>query len=383
EYMHEVYMMLQKDIFFLLSENCHAEITLPSDFDAALTSDNLIYVSYHTPLPSILIYLQTIQSGDKALTTQYGALTNSSRIRELVILPGRENINDVFAFSRLITGEVIKYKVLNMPLEELSRSDDFDIYRKASAMSSAEFAGTGNGSILSSSIIYTMSDSSYRININNNFGDVIKSTALQSELAETLNINLDKTGSYFDEEINGTVYMATHGTLVFTENKITYSTENNSSGVSLSHYSGKAGDESHTMYELLAIAESIVHSLKGKSSVSYILGGEAEPIVTSVCNKDGRLVLEYGYFYDNIPISEYQSVIKIEMSEDRLTGLSIIPLNIESDKNTQQKSFSPSWLTNILMENINDTGVYTISYKYKKISENVLEAKWIPVKIKQ
>ena len=382
DYMGEVYSIAKPDISFMLSNKCIAErLSDSAEFDRALSGESFIYISYHGNLPGILIYLHTLDNEYSSASLEIGNLTNSVFLKELIIFQNVKERDAVFALSRSQNGEVFSYKIASDKQINM-HTDDFDIYSEASAMTAAEFYGINEFKILPSTIVYSLPRSSYKISISKEDTELSTNTPLQIELANMLDINPDKTGSYFDEALGGTVYMATHGNLTICNDSIIYSTANNiGGGVSLSFYSGKATEEPHTMYEIMAIAESIVNSLNTSDLCSPLLGGEAEPQITALYRNGDQLVLEYGYFYDNVPISDMEVGVRLKMSASKLTGFELFPINVKAIKSEQQQCIAPAWALSITKGNISEDGLYTIVYKYASINDNDYEAEWIPTQI--
>ena len=286
--------------------------------------------------------------------------------------------------ARSSHGEITRFNISELPTQELADPDDFDIYREAEIMTLASFAGADSSPVLASTLVYDVGKTYYKANVTPGSQGLSQSSELQAELASLIDINPDKTGSYYDESIGGTVYMATHGTLTVCDEGIVYSTANNTDGgVELSYYSGKAAGEELTFYECLSIAESLTLALRTLGKHSPILGGEAEIQITDLYRSREKLILEYSYFYDNIPISDYLTAIKMELTSSKLTKLELYPYNVTVNKSEQQKCIAPLWILNIMKSNINDEADYTMVYKYTETENGRYEAEWIPTRMKK
>ncbi len=382
-YMREVYSLLDSSIELIFSKGCiAADEPDQAAFYKALESTGYIYISYHETMPAVLIYLSTLDAGYSSSSVPVGNLTKELSIKELIIFPHKNSKGDQFALSRTVNGETTSYTLSN-DIKTSLHIDDFDMYKEAGAMASASFFGEyGKSNIHSSTLLYSLPHSYYKINSELGAKGLTNKTAEQAIIAELLDINPNKTGNYFDTDIGGTVYMSTHGTLTFCDDKITYSTENNANGgIHLSFYSGKAEGDEHTLYEVLTIVESIARHLNTGDKTSDLLGGEAVPQITNLYRKDGRLIIEYEYYYDNIPIWEIGTALKFEISENKITYFELLPMHTTIVKEAQQKSISPNWVVNIMNGTIKDDSLYTISYKYVNTKENIYEAEWIPIKI--
>ncbi len=386
DYITEVYSLLGQNLAYILGDSCIAETeTDPKAFDNALSSENLIYIKYHTSLPGVLIYIHALGDISAPPIMAIGEKTRYLYISELIIFPLDSGKDGLIAMARSSHGETTRFNISESPTQELADTDDFDIYREAEIMTPASFAGADNsGAVLASTLVYDVGKTYYKANVTQGSQGLSQNSELQAELAALIDINPDKTGSYYDESIGGTVYMATHGTLTVCDESIVYSTANNTGGgVELSYYSGKASGEEHAMYECLSIAESLTLALRTLGKDSPILGGEAEIQITDLYRSGEKLILEYSYFYDNIPISDYLTAIRMELTSSKLTKLELSPYNATVNKAEQQKCIAPLWILNIMKSNINDEADYTIVYKYTETENGSYEAEWIPTRIKK
>ncbi len=382
-YMREVYSLLRSDIAYILGQNCIAETAEDDVFDKLLDSNGFIYIGYHTPLPASLLFIHAKDNIDSDSSLPIGNLTDSLYIKELIIFPENGAGDMTYAAARLGNGEAVLFLVKNEPTEELVRITDFDIYKKAAAMFPARFYGKSSN-ILASSIVYTTLPSNVKISVSEE-GFTRESKELMASLAELFNINPDKTGSYFDTSKDGTVYTATHGTLTFTEKLISYTTENNKSGIALEYFSGKSGTEPHSLCDILACAEQIINSLTSDQELSEFFGNEAELLLTALYRDNGKIVVEYGYFYDNIKISDLERAVRLEMNEERLSGISIIPAKIRAEKGNESKALSPAIVLSVIEEKAENSSFFTIINKYKKENgeQGFYASEWIPSEIKK
>ncbi len=383
-YIKEVYSLLDTNIEFMLSSSCNSLTDEdPEAFDKALSRNKYIYIKYHKPIPAVLAYIHAKNSGDEDISETIGAKTGQLCISELLIFPDSIENNSLFAMAKAAEGETVSFRVAVIPDTKLIKTSDFDIYREADIMTDAAFFGRkNNSSVAPSTLIYNSSQSNYKLEFKRGTAGLSLNTQLQSELAKSLGINPDKTGSYFDQVIKGTVFMATHGTLTVCDNSIIYSTSGNiGGGIELSIFSGKSQEHNHSLSQCLAIAESLAENLK-LIDESSILGREAEILITNLHRNDDNIVLEYGYFYENIPIANYTTALRIEMSSKKLTRLELFPCSATSNKADKQKSISPGWVLNIMQNNPDVNGLYTLVYKYKETESGIFEAEWIPSKIK-
>lgn len=378
DYMEEIYSLLGNNISFLLGSGCSAVSDSSESFTNAVRSDSFIYVRYHSSLPASLLYMNALEVAASE-SASLGEKTSSVSVVEMIIFPESTAEGSAFGFTRSITGEVFKFIVKSTPDTKITEINDLEIYKEAGAMISASFyGGEPKSNILTTTLIFDDAAAKPKLTFSKGIDGLSENSELQSAFAELLDINPNKTGSYFDGEIGGTVYMATHGTLTFTDTGIIYSTENNTDGIPLSLFSGKDYDSQHSMYECIAAAESIASSLLEINSEAM---DDAELIITDLFRSGNMLTLKFGYFYDNIPISDSGSAIVAELTSNKLTGLKYYPASITAKRTELQKPLPASWIVQIA-ENVSDENSFnTLIYKYVKNENGDYTAEWNPVRI--
>lgn len=374
-YMQEIYSLIESNIAFMFSSECDVTDEDSSVFDNAVSSSDFIYVKYHTPLPTLLLYLHSIDTDETSLANDIA----SYAVSEIILFPDENAKGSIFALTRGIHGEVKKYILKSAPESKINIAD-LEIYKDAGAMVSAKFHTSSNEKLMSSTLIFDDLPTKNSLSLSEGIENLSKNADIQSAFAEILNINPNKTGSYFDEEISGTVFMATHGTLSFTDKKIGYSTLNNTDGLPLSIFSGKDSEASHSIYECLSAAQSIASVFTEIEGADI---GDGQLLLTSLFRKGETLVLKFGYFYDNIPIETENDALILEISSKKLTGISFFPAKIIADRSNVIKSIPASWVMSIAENSSSENEKYTLVYKYHSEHEGNLFAEWKPVKIKE
>ncbi len=376
-YMKEIYSLINDSIAFMLSSKCQVLEDDPRAFDDAIASNGFIYVRYHTPLPAVLLYFDSIEKNSSG-SGEMGDKISSSVISEIVIFPDESQKGSIFALTKEPGGKVYKYLPEEAPPSSISIAD-LEIYREAGAMVSARFDSDSNENIISSTLIFDDMPPRNSLTFSGGIEDLSKNAELQSPFAEILSINPNKTGSYFDDELGGTVYMATHGTLTFTDEEIEYSTLNNTDGISLSLFSGKESDSSHSMYECLSAARaiaSIFSDIKGAEI------GDGHLLLTDLFRKDETLTLKFGYFHDNIPISSENDALVLEFTSEKLTAMRFYPSKISADRSNVLKSLPASWIISIAENTSTENEKFTFIYRYEADKSGIFFAEWTPLKIK-
>lgn len=376
DYMMEIYSLLEPDILYMLGNDCTADSASESAFDGAISSENFIYVRYHTSLPAILLFINALENNSRSDFSPSETAT-SLIMRELIIFPDSTSEGSAFAFSKDEVGNVTKFTVKNASIEKTVSIADLVIYREAGAMVSAKFHNDGiECGVLPSTLVFDDISTKPSLDIRVGIEGFSESAEMQAEFAELLAINPNKTGNYFDSELGGTVYMATHGTLTFTDKSVTYSTESNTDGIALSHFSGKENDEEHSVYECLSVAIALANAFSEKDAVGI---GEAEMLITGLYRVGDKLTVNFGYFYDNIPISDTETALSVEMTAYSLTSLKFSPIFVTSNKAVLTKPIPGGWVIALAENTEKSNGNYTLVLKYRKSGDGMYSAEWVPV----
>lgn len=378
DYMMEIYSLLEPYIMYLLGNDCTSDSATESTFDGAISSENFIYVRYHTSLPAILLYINAFENNPHSgyYSSQSETATGLD-VKELIIFPDSISEGSAFALSRDEAGNVTKFTVKKASAEKNIGIADLDIYREAGAMVSAKFHNRGiECGVLASTLIFDDISTKPSLDIRVGIEGFSKSAELQDEFAELLAINPNKTGNYFDSELGGTVYMATHGTLTFTDRSVTYSTESNTDGIALSRFSGKENDEEHSVYECLSVAIALANAFSEKDTVGI---GEAEMLITGLYRVGDKLTVDFGYFYDNIPLSDTETAFSVEMTAYNLTSLKFSPISATSNKAVLIKPIPASWVIALAEKTEKSNESYTLVLKYRRSEDGTYSAEWIPV----
>ena len=336
DYTNEIYTLMSTGITAILGDDCTPVKETSEAFYNAIASSEFVYLKYHTPASSTLIYLSSLSKEEAIKALSPGILTPSLKISELVIFPKNTAAGSALAFARTDEGLVYKFVVKNTPEKKLFSINELESYKEAGAMSLAEFYGKGtNEDFMPSTLVFNDTPTKARLSLSKGISDLSNNYDSQAYFAELFDINPNKTGSYFDSDINGTVYPATHGTLRATDTLISYTAETTAGGISLSFFSGKDQDADHSMLECLSIAQAMASVLPTLEPVNM---GDAELLMTDVRRIGEKIIVEFNYFCDNIPISDSDNALIIEMTKNKLTGFSFYPMTATADKGQIRKS---------------------------------------------
>lgn len=377
DYMDDIYNIIRPTLSRTFGGNflCNKSDSPKELWNSCLSSDEFIYIRYHSPLPFAVIYMDSMQSS----TLSDFADGESPIVYELFLLSNvavaRDIDGNVYSFTPKDKRDVLSLSV-----------DSFDIYIEASALTLADFYSNIDGSskaVLPSTVLFINEFNSLKLKCERDIVQLDdRDNAVISGVSPLLNINPDKIGSYYDEQINGLVYVATHGTLVFKESEISYTAnEANTGGVSIITGSDLISTENRNygIFETLSAIKSFVYKLSEINTSP--IGGSADMLLSAVYSEGDKLIAEYRYFYNNVAVLPEITACKIEISQGRISALYIAPAKISPSANaTRKRCLSPSWVLDIFLNHaeLDTEKLYTLRYTYSKDSENasLLSAEW-------
>lgn len=383
DFMNDIYSALSENIAFIFGASCRAE-RYDGSFDELISSDEYIYIRFHTDLPASVIFAHSLEEpSDASLFDKFEV----GEIFEIIIPSSLETAEAYYAFSRSTGGAVYAYiRSESADASGLCMPSDLSEYRDASALSYAEFNGKNENGILPTTLIFPAGMSASKITVSRGCDLLGENSKLQKEIASIFGISADKTGSYYDEETGGIVYMLPEGRFTESRDGIVFTAENNQSGgISLSDLTG--GTDDGSLVGCLAAAEYLVKRIN--DGFPYLLGGDAEPLITSVRKDGDTVIMEYGCFYDNMAISGEKSVCRIEMTSGKLSYFGISPINVTSSSGERSRSISQYWVIDVLTVEIEEKGLvgaFSVIPKYVSDgsiseSEEAFLPEYVPVKI--
>lgn len=378
EFMRDIYRAVSPDIAEIFGSSRTLEIS-EAPLDDFIGADEYIYVRFHSYLPPALLYIHAVGIGADLSNFDKADIGN---IYELMIVFEGEKSD---AFVRNSDGETYRLAAKDsdnnrMPVKPAELSQ----YREAAALSYAEFYGEAGGAILPTTVMLSGGIATAKISLTRGYDGIGSEKELQKGIASLLGINPDKTGNYFDEASESAVYMPTSGTLTENAEKIVFTSENNQSGgIPISDFSGGAASDSiYTLAECIAAAERLVRKIK--NIYPFLIGGEAEPVITALSRSGEKITIEYGIFYGNLAASGEKSVCRIEMTSEKMTYFELCPINVTAHTSERSRSISPFWRAEMLKSQAEENTVYTLAYKYSQSEDGALmSAEAVPVKIRQ
>lgn len=378
-YMRLIYRLVCQNISVALSRGCTAEEAEELAWTSACDAEEFILVKYHAPLSHTVIYADSVSNlGDTALKS--GLEDDIGAVDQLFLFPGKTKAGSIFGVARNRDGKVFNL-ILNEPInaENILTAEDFDIYVNASAMTLADlFCHTSeNKSVLGSTILHTHGLNSQKLVFTQGYTGIIEDTALSHSVASFFDINPDKSGSYYDEKTQSTVYVSTHGSLHVGEGGISYSAAGETGGIPLSVYSDAFSANGITAAEAIVLTQSFI---SGYSAIDRrFAGGDAHPVLSAVYSDSGKITLEYIYCYSNVEIEGSGIACQLTLKNDRIVNFEATS-NIYrlSEGGERRQSLLPEWILNMSLPQAAD-GLYTLKYRYRTSD---MFAEWVAVKTK-
>ena len=378
EFMRDIYRTLSPDIaeIFGSSRTCERSETALDSFTDA---EEYIYIRFHSYLPSVLLYIHALGADADLSDFDKASIGNVYEIM-IVFESGKSG-----AFVRNSDGETYRLSEKNdgesvMPVKPADLAE----YREAAALSYAEFYGGTDGAVLPTTVMISGGLAAPKISVSHGCDDIKSEKELQKGIASLLGINPDKTGNYYDEAAESAVYMPTSGTLTESAEKIVFTSENNQSGgIPFADFSdGKGKEGEYTLPECIAAAERLVRKIK--NAYPFLLGGEAEPVITSLSRVGEKIAIEYGIFYGNLAISGEKKVCRIEMTSEKMTYFALYPTSATALASERRRSISSYWRAEMLKSEAEENAIYTLVYKYRQPADDTLmSVEAVPVKIRQ
>ncbi len=378
-YMRLIYRLVCQNISVALSRECTAKEAEEAAWTEACSADEFILIKYHAPLSHTVIYTDSASNlGESAL--QNGLEIDIGAIDQMFVFPNNTKKGETCAVTRGRDGRIFNL-ILNDPVSANNTvtAEDFDIYINASAMTLADlFCHTSeNKNVLCSTILHSHGLNSQKLVLSKGYTGIVEDTALSNSVAAFFDINPDKSGNYYDEKTQSTVYVATHGSLHVGENGVGYSAAGDTGGIPLSFYSDAFSKNGITTAEAIILSQSF---LSGYTTLDRrFSGGDAHPVLSAVYSDSGRVTLEYIYCYSNVEIENSGSACRLTLKDGRIVGFEASS-NIYrlSEGGERRQSLLPEWILSMTLPEDKD-GLYTLKYRYRASD---MFAEWSAVKVK-
>ena len=378
-YMRLIYRLVHRSISLALSRDCTAEEAEDTAWNDACSEEEFILIKYHAPLSHTVLYADAASAlGEDAL--QNGLETDVGAVDQMFIFPDRTKKGEVFAVTRSRDGKIFNL-VLNAPApsDKVASMSDFDIYVDAGAMTLADLFChlSDSESVLCSTILHSHGLNSQKLALSQGYAGIVEDEELNHSVANFFDVNPDKSGNYYDEKTQSTVYVATHGSLHIGEGGISYSAAGESGGIPLSVYSDAFSQGGVTSSEAIILSQPFIsgfNALDGR-----FLGGDAHPVLSAVYSEGGRITLEYVYCYSNVEIEGAGVACRLSLKNGKIVEFEATSRVYSlSDGGERRQSLMPEWVLNMTLPEA-EGGLFSLKYRYLA---SEMFAEWTAVKIK-
>ncbi len=358
-YLSDMYEMVMPYLTDMFGENGICNKIDGEDGEAlwreCISSDDYVYVRYHTQYPASVLYAHCKNADDNDVY----------RLQESA--PGY--VYELFiSESGLVTrdkdGNVMKFTVNGDNAPELP---DLDRYMTRLKEFSFAIENDAYTSVYYGTPIFNDSITVRKAIVDNpvlsEFGNVTGEKF--RELMRNFDFNPDKLNSYVDtEDKNASMFVESHGVLKMSTHRLEY-TASADGGISvfeLLNY--QAGSSGYDPYDYLRAAERFADALKEISSLSF--GGDAVLGISYIGYIDGALVVEYSYYFDNLQMKYGEDGIafRFEIKDGIFTHIVINPLSV-SYSGAGSRSFSQDIVLALCIKELEDASPESINMRMK------------------
>lgn len=416
----EIYRKIGIYLYYALSDGAGIDDGESStDWIPLLTSYNYIYVKYHSPLPHQLIQA----SGGVISGSEYNDYTRKREgviyIDDLFIIPVTQALSgsESHEYRVVVRASDGKIYIFTPPVyksDEADLNEDraeilypgidtsvgehtkilADIYKND--MQKYHFSGKAEKEsdmyLDPASVVVVENIPVKKITADANTANIILSDITKRDtVMKIFSFNPNKPKTYYEESSKTQIYVETHGLLKISNNRIVY-TAKDGGGIPVSDYTGynSSGSEGD-IYDITVAAQKILKSMI--SSCGDYIGKDAVLRISAVYSKDGKIAVEYSYYYNNTEIivdgREYGLLIESDGINITLVDFYTLSVSASSDSSEKILSYTQNWAAEKYIgensENFEDISsvkikemclVYTVPYNIN--SENTEDVYIVP-----
>jgi len=327
--LYDIYSVVSKPLAELLGPSSKAEICGDDEGSAlwqkCLDSENFIYIKYHTPLPSPIIYAG-LKGGTVSTPPEY-ASGEPSNIREMFIILENSNGNsyEYYAAARDGDGRIVRYELADR------RGNYFDISEISAFASNRNFVNCSfaddNADDLYSPLVFK--DTAIITDAQLQSQLITVSEAMTDGISDRLlrffGFNPDRLNTY-RESGGAAVYVETGATLRHSTGSLHYAVTDAGKGLDVSEllgYENYSGD--YNVYELLCASGELIRRIK---SIDHMLcGGDAAMLLSDIHYSDGSITVGFGLTWNGVMLygTDYSPIRSLEVTFDggRITDVTV------------------------------------------------------------
>lgn len=367
EMMQDLNELISPWIGFAVGEGsvCTAEADT-ARWKTCLSANAFFYLRWDGEFPAAILRAYALpEDKDAMLTTAEGELP---RIHEIFLFPQGQTNDGVCAVSRDLAGQVSLWRQKNAAWDEtLPDFDDFSIYQSRGILQSFDFAGElypDISSRLQSLPVLKTLITLPALLFDHPLAQAQSAARIPDFVLECFAYNLNKTTGYYESETDMAVFVETHGTLRATADTLTYEATDNG-GLSVGYFLEKEAT-SFNLRDDLAAGEALVAALRRGDRL--LLGGIAEPRLTSVSAEGETLILTFSYFYENLRVDLSSSAVTVAIRDHTVVSVTVRAVNYVTDE-YYRPSARQKWmlqLSQYLQERDGTDTDYAIVLSYRR-----------------
>ncbi|MBQ8275426.1 MAG: hypothetical protein IJZ02_02220 [Clostridia bacterium] len=333
EMMRDLNELISPWIGFAMGEGsvCTAEADA-ARWKTCLSANAFFYLRWDGEFPAAILRAYALpEDKDAMLTTAEGELP---RIHEIFLFPQGQTNDGVCAVSRDLAGQVSLWRQKNANTawdETLPDFDDFSIYQSRGILQSFDFAGElypDISSRLQSLPVLRTLITLPALLFDYPLAQEQSAARISDFVLECLGYNLNKATGYYESETDTAVFVETHGTLRATADTLTYEATDRG-GLSVGIFLEK-DSTAFNLRDDLAAGEALVAALRRGDR--FLLGGAAEPRLTSISLEGDTLILTFSYFYENVRVDLSSPAVTVAVRDHTVVSVTVRSVNYVTDE---------------------------------------------------
>lgn len=369
EMMRDLNELISPWIGFALGEGstCTAEAD-SARWKTCLSANAFFYLRWDGEFQAAILRAHAQpDDADAMLKTAEGQLP---RIHEMFLLPRGQTNDEVCAVSRDLSGQVSVWRRNNANTawdSDLPGFEDFSIYESRGGLQRFDFAAELypdiSARLQSLPVLDTLITLPALLPVYP-LAEVQSPERIPGLVLECFGYNLNKATGYYENETDTAVFVETHGTLRATADTLTYEATARG-GLSVGNFLER-DTAVFNLRDDLAAGEALVAALRrGDRS---LMGGNAEPRLTSVSAEGDTLILTFNYFYENLRIDLSSPSVTVTVRDHTVVAVSIKTIDYVMDE-YYRPSAHQQWmlqLSRYLQERDGSDTDYAIVLSYRR-----------------
>lgn len=369
EMMRDLNELISPWIGFALGEG--STCTVESDstrWKTCLSANAFFYLRWDGEFQAAVLRGHALpDDADAMLETAEGELP---RIHEIFLFPRGQTNDGVCAVSRDLSGQVSVWRRNDADGAwdpDLPDFEDFAIYEARGVLQHFDFAAALYPEIssrLQSTPVPRTLFTLPAILPTYPLADIQGAERVPDFVLECLGFNVNKATGYYESEADTAVFVETNATLRATADTLTYEA-NAGGGLSVGNFLNR-DTALYNLRDDLAAVEALVALLRRGDRT--LMGGIAEPRLTSVSAEGDALTVTFSYFYENLRIDLSAPAITVTVRDHTVVSVSVKTVNYVMDE-YYRPSAQLRWmlqLSQYLEKRDGDGADYAIVLSYRR-----------------